>query len=131
MGNLAALLIVSLIRCFLQIKGKQAEQAEVIAFPSEDKSGSFAIIFGIKTAEENGFKLNCFSVLQQISHRPEEKPKAENHQLKLLSFRRRMDLFYTGCTDAVLRYIRDRPLAVVMTTAVFSTKARGFGSFTC
>lgn len=36
-------------------------------------------------------------------------------------------LFYTGCGDAVLRYIRDRPLAVVMTTAVL----RGFGSFTC
>lgn len=36
-------------------KGKQAEQAEVIAFHSEDKSGRFAIVFVIKTAEENGF----------------------------------------------------------------------------
>lgn len=32
MGSLAVLLIVSLISCFLQITGKQAEQAEAIAF---------------------------------------------------------------------------------------------------
>lgn len=54
MGNLAALLIVSLICCFLQIKGKQAEQAEVIAFPSEDKSGSFCNYFWHKDGRRDG-----------------------------------------------------------------------------
>lgn len=57
-------LIVSLISYILPKKGKQAEQAEVIAFPSEDKSGRFAIVFVVKTAEKRmDFKLNCFSAL--------------------------------------------------------------------
>lgn len=64
MGSLAVVLIVSLISYIPPKKGKQAEQAEVIAFPSEDKSGRFAIVFVIKTAERRmDFKLNCVSAL--------------------------------------------------------------------
>lgn len=68
MGSLAVVLIVSLIS-YIPVKkkkreGKQAEQAGVIAFLSEDKSGRFAIVFVIKTAEKRmDFKLNCFSAL--------------------------------------------------------------------
>lgn len=48
MGSLPLVLIMSLISCIPpKKKRKQAEQAEVIAFPSEDKSGRFAIVFAI------------------------------------------------------------------------------------
>lgn len=136
-GSLAVLLIVSLISCFPQIKGKQAEQAEAIAFPSEDKSGRFATVFSMKTAERNGLKLNCFSVLLVCCSNESFVGLNRNQKQKFISLSSRLSeaawtcLFYTGCGGAVLRYIRDHPLAVVMTTAVSSSTTGGFGSFTC
>lgn len=137
MGSLAVVLIMSLIICFPQIKGQQAEQAEAIAFSLWGQKWKICNCFGIKTAEENGYKLNRFSALLIRCSSESFVGLTRNQKQKSISLSSHLSevettcLFYTGCGDAVLRYVRYRPSAVVMTTAVLSTKTGEFSSFTC